>query len=244
MAYDLVPLGAIGCMQHHTPSHICKMVQSGNVDAALLPVACLDNVTQKYETLGNFGISCRGDVGSVLMFCRLPLETIAEKRLPIYITPHSRTSVALFQYLYQRRFGSTPVLTEEQCSAYAHMYIGNESLDFAQSRNHSVEVIDLSGWWYKETGYPFVFARWVVRRDVLVEAKEQLLQWQNESTAMATSEAGHELMVLNNQSQFASLEEAHAYYHQLEFSLGEDELVGLNLFQTSLRKLKLCNPAA
>ena len=137
-----------------------------------------------------------------------------------------------------------PELTQEKNEAYAHLYIGNESLDVAQSCNHNADTIDLSGWWYEETSYPFVFARWVVRRDSAAQTKEQLTQWLNESTALAATESGQELMTLNNRSLFPSLEKARAYYRQLTFRLGDDELVGLNLFQTSLRKINVCTPAA
>lgn len=227
---------------HHyaKPAEICRKVQQQQCDAALLPVACLESASRQYEPLGAYGIACKGAVGSVLLFCDLPLENSTKEHLPIFISEDSSTSRLIFQQLYQKKFGHAPTLTSDATKAFARVYIGNESLIMKRTRHPNAQVVDLGEWWHQETRLPCVFARWVVRRGLPESDKEKLLDWLEHSTRYALSAKGKQHMVETNADLFVSNLSAVEYYDRLRFRLEQDELAGLDYFLTSTREMNAC----
>jgi chorismate dehydratase len=132
----------------------------------------------------DIAIASRKEVRSVLILTRKDLSEVEHVALDRF----SRSSVALLRILLHRRFGSRPFflsMTPDPdamlTAADAALIIGDSALALAPG---DYQVIDLASEWFAETGLPFVFAFWAMRRScpgpelagMLREAKRYGLQ--------------------------------------------------------------------
>jgi len=141
------------------PSELADAVLHGRADAALVPVAdYLDAPSLKM--IDGLGICADGDVQSVLLKCRRPIEAV---RL-VALDPASRTSNALARILLEDKFGLS--VRMKHCGpgepADAAVMIGDRALC---SPPAPCGDYDLGGLWKAMTHLPFVFAVWAYRED-------------------------------------------------------------------------------
>ncbi len=145
-----------------TPSGLAEMLQRDELDAALVSVTeVLFN--DRYDVLDGIAIASLGEVQSVLLAHRRPLEEVRE----VFCDPASLTSVQLLRVLLAER-GLKPwfkPLTSYDFAALPDfaLLIGDRALDFARA-THTHEVWDLGSAWYELTRRPFVYAIWALRR--------------------------------------------------------------------------------
>lgn len=212
-----------------TPARVHELVAQGCCDAALLPAASLPEFSGEMEPLGAYGIACNGAVQSVQLFSREPLETLLRERRPIYATPKSRTSIRLLEILCQRKYGIRPVFTTSYPRGDAHLLIGDAAFECAYSLSGLSCNIDLGAWWKNHTGLPFVYARWVVSRNLAPAHRDALAAWLESCASQAAApegaarQAGHHW---NDAEDAARC----AYYQHIHPRLLADDLAGLRLF--------------
>ena len=148
-----------------SPRALGQMAERGEVDAAPLSLVDCLCLAERFEPLGDFCIATRREARSVLLFSRKPLEAL--EGATIAITGETSTSVQLLKVLLQHKYRIWPrayVALGESCDAF--LLIGDEAL---RQRHGSPEFpyrYDLGVEWYEWTGLPFVFALWVVRKDL------------------------------------------------------------------------------
>jgi chorismate dehydratase len=119
----------------------------------------------QYDILDGIAVASLGEVLSVFLAHRLPLEEMHE----VYCDTASLTSVNLLKVLLAERglhpeFKSLP----DYDSAVEYdfvLLIGNPAIDFRRFP-HPHELWDLGAAWYELTGLPFVYAVWALRRGV------------------------------------------------------------------------------
>jgi len=154
------------------PSLLSRRFLAGDFDAALLPV---------FETLrlpeprivDGFGIGAVGEVRSVIVAHRLPLEKTPE----IVLDPASRTSVHLLQVLLSQYLKvPTRVVEKSEDPEAARLIIGDPALRFQERRNPSWNIFDLGRAWHDWTDLPFVFAVWTLSGDAPEETAGLLRQ--------------------------------------------------------------------
>jgi chorismate dehydratase len=103
----------------------------------------------------------------VLLFGRRPIPELESG--VVGLTQESSTSVRLLQVLLQQKYRCKRVRFHrgEDAADDARLVIGDAAL---RARREGLagypHVADLAGEWHAWTGMPFVFARWVVARDV------------------------------------------------------------------------------
>jgi predicted solute-binding protein len=149
------------------PAQIAALLESGEVDAALVPVVTvLDN--PDLRVLPGVCIGARGPVDSVLLVGETPPETWNR----IVLDGQSRTSAALVRVLLEgplaeRLPGVSEVVAvapgtapEQAVGRTGALVIGDAARTLAQRLSHR---IDLSQTWTEWTGHGFVFAVWAVR---------------------------------------------------------------------------------
>lgn len=147
------------------PSRLADQLADRQLDVALIPsIEFLQD--PNYTIVSDACIACRGPVWSVKLFSRVPVELI--RRLAL--DEGSRTSVALTRILLAQRHGVFPELetlpigaTLPDTSADAVLLIGDRAIH--SPAEHFDVVWDLGEEWSKWTGWSFVFAMWVARRD-------------------------------------------------------------------------------
>jgi predicted solute-binding protein len=163
---------------------------SGEVAAAAVPVGGLSALVGAVETVGRFGIAADGDVMSVLLFSRVPFEAMHRPRT-IRITGETASSVRLLYLLLGQchGFDRLPHLAADNQVPDGELLIGDRALVRGQAdgRTQSIYVTDLSRRWRDTHGLPFVFARWVVRKDASGSVKAAVARWLDEFKAREAS---------------------------------------------------------
>jgi chorismate dehydratase len=145
-----------------TPSELAEMLRRDELDAALVSVTeVLFN--DRYDVLDGIAIASLGEVKSVLLAHRQPIEEITE----VFCDTASLTSVQLLRVLLAER-GLRPEFKplanyDFEALPDCALLIGDPALDFLRApRQH--EVWDLGAAWYELTKLPFVYAVWALRR--------------------------------------------------------------------------------
>lgn len=161
---NAVPLtrGLEDQIKFEPPSKLAKMLKNGELDAALLSITeALQN--DGYDILDGMAIASLGEVYSVVLIHKVPLEQMKE----IYLDTASCTSVNLLKVLLAEK-GLKPELKPLDSYANAKnldavLLIGNAAIEFRRA-NPEAEVWDLGAAWLELTNLPFVYAVWVLRR--------------------------------------------------------------------------------
>ena len=127
---------------------------------------------------------------SVLLFSRVPFEAMHRPRT-IRITGETASSVRLLYLLLGQchGFDGLPHLAAGDQVPDGELLIGDRALVRGQAagRTPSIYVTDLSRRWRDSHGLPFVFARWVVRKDAPGSVKAAMARWLDEFKAREAS---------------------------------------------------------
>ena len=145
------------------PAKLALLMQQGSIDLALLPVAAIPTIKDA-QIIADYGIASDGNVASVALFSRVPIEDIAT----VYLDYQSRTSVRLAQLLLHHYWKKEVVYIpapENYIDAItgnkAGVIIGDRAL---MNLSNFEYVYDLSKAWKAYTGLDFIFAAWVANK--------------------------------------------------------------------------------
>ncbi len=157
------------------PSVCGDKVIQGKADIGLIPVAMLPLVTDRYEMLNNYCLGANGKVKTVLLLSNVPLNEIKD----IHLDFESRTSVRLVTILAEHYWKLKDVkwhaIGSDNLSDYTRFQsvvaIGDKTFELADKFKYQ---FDLAEEWYSFTSLPFVFACWVVKKNLPQETIEHL----------------------------------------------------------------------
>ena len=210
------------------PSKLAAMLQRDELDAALVSVTeVLFN--DRYDVLDGIAIASLGEVKSVLLAHRKPIEEVKE----VFCDAASLTSVNLLKVLLAER-GLKPEFKPLENYAAAHekdfvLLIGDPALDFLLDP-HAHEIFDLGAAWFELTKLPFVYAVWALRRGIPnSEMRRHLI----EAKAFGLDTLDHIIRTRTEYTQ--EFREDYLGWH-IHFHLGTDEKRGLKKFIELLRK--------
>jgi chorismate dehydratase len=233
------------------PSSLNAMLREGSID--LSPSSSIEYLHNPllYEYVDGISVSSKGPVGSIFLFSRRPIGSL--DGCTIYVTSQSETSIALLQIVLKRFHGVSCPLTvsknPESMDAEAFLLIGDEALKYHsgikiqnekfQDAGTSQFVYDLGEIWHQKTGLPFVFALWIVRKelyrpddarhDLFVKFTGDLLKAKEESLKNLHEIAGHSPM-----KAFMKEEAIIDYWNKLDYELSDEHKKGLYLFRDYL----------
>jgi chorismate dehydratase len=163
-ALNTVPLirGLEEQILYAPPSQLAEMLRRDELDAALVSVV-EPLLNDRYDILDGIAVASLGEVKSVLLAHRQPLEQMRE----VHCDPASLTSVRLLKVLLAER-GLKPEFKPLPDYHFATapdnlLLIGDPALDFLFGQ-HDHEIFDLGAAWFELTKLPFVFAVWALRR--------------------------------------------------------------------------------
>lgn len=231
------------------PSSLNLMLRSGEIDVG--PVSSIEYGVSpdSYHLLPGLSISSIGPVKSVLLFSRLPIEDLQGTK--IGLTTDSDTSVNLLRIILGRQYGfrnemrRTSLPLKEALGEFsALLLIGDAALRESMS-DHGLHVYDLGELWYVYTGFPFVFALWLVtdravkekRGEVatlsarLIEAKEQACRSYEEIAASCA------------EREWMSRDSLVDYWRTISYDLGPEHLRGVSTFYRFAAELGLIERA-
>ncbi len=152
-------------LQTDYPSNLAKGLAEGSIDMALLPVAAMPRIPGA-RIVSDWGIASDGDVASVALFSKVPLEAIEA----VYLDYQSRSSVRLATLLLKEFWKkdvellpAPPDYIQNISGTTAGVIIGDRALE---QRHNFAYIYDLSQGWKDWTGMPFVFAAWIANKDL------------------------------------------------------------------------------
>jgi chorismate dehydratase len=213
------------------PSRLAELLREDKLDAALVSVTeVLFN--DRYDILDGIGVASLGEVKSVFLAHRKPLEETRQ----ILCDPASLTSVNLLKVLLGER-GLKPdfaPLPNYHDAAFhdAVLLIGDPALNFLRAP-HGHQVWDLGTAWSELTGLPFVYAVWALRRGADTTQIRRALR---DAKAFGLETLDH---IIRERSEY-DLEFRKDYlgWH-IHYHVGADEKRGLMKFIELLRKYGL-----
>jgi len=155
------------------PSELNRMLASDMLDISSVSSAAYGIHHRKWLLLPGVSIACNGNVMSVLLVSRTPLESLHGKR--VQATDESATAVRLMRLMFAHR-NITPILETRKIhapsqvapDAAAALIIGDAALRHDWSSEFEY-VWDLGDLWARHANLPFVFAVWAVREEFAVE---------------------------------------------------------------------------
>jgi chorismate dehydratase len=144
------------------------------VDAGPVPLVDTWEIEERYQPLGSFCIATTERARSVFLFSKRPWHALDGAE--IGISDQTSTSVRLLKVLLANVWEAKPerFTSIDRTSNDAFLLIGDDAL---RARNGVLEfphMADLGAEWTEWTGLPFVFARWVARRDLRGADRDRL----------------------------------------------------------------------
>jgi chorismate dehydratase len=245
-----------------TPAFLNRELKTGNADIS--PSSSFYYIVNYKSSyiFPNLSISSKERVKSIYLFSSKPVEDFSEDET-IYITPETLTSLNLLKILlaevYKLDLKKINFITLqpndnlELDSGFEtggmgggnFLHIGNNALKFRKHIPEDYFAYDLADLWYKHTGYPFVFALFIIRKDSYDINKNEfdiLYKYLIKSKEAAVSgfrEAALSILE-SDEYKFISYEELIDYWTEcLSFDFGEKEIKGFNIYSDLLYKNKL-----
>ncbi len=210
------------------PARLAEMLQRDELDASVVSVVeVLFN--DRYDVLDGIAIASLGEVKSVLLAHRKPLNQVTE----VFCDTASLTSVQLLRVLLAEQglepeFKALPSYDFSALPDYA-LLIGDPALDFALGP-HAHEIWDLGAAWFELTNLPFVYAVWALRRGVENTALRRLLR-EARDFGLDTLDS-----IIRTRTEYTyDFRQDYLGWH-IHYYLGSDEKRGLAKFMELLRR--------
>jgi len=211
-----------------TPSKLAEMLQKDELDAGLVSITEV-LFHDRYDVLDSMAIASLGEVQSVFLAHRRPVEEIEE----VFCDTASLTSVNLLRVLLAER-GLKPEFKPlaDYKSAKDKDYvllIGDAALDFLRAP-HDHEIMDLGAAWLELTQLPFVYAVWALRRGI---ENKQLRRQLREARDFGLDTLDS---IIQSRTEYdCEFRKDYLGWH-IHYHLGTDEKRGLAKFIELLRK--------
>lgn len=228
------------------PSKLNKMLSNGEVD--LSPSSSIEYLRNPshYKYIDGISISSRGPVGSIFLFTARPVEQLREST--VYVSSQSETSIALLNIILKKFYRENCILkvsdNPENSGGESFLLIGDDALKYkSQKEKHGMQLVyDLGELWYEKTGLPFVFALWIVRKELYAEKnfKHELFDKFTKDLSKAKEIALRNLPEIAKHSpmkRFMSEDDIISYWNKLDYELSDEHKKGLELFNKYLKEL-------
>ncbi|SHG61877.1 futalosine synthase [Thermosyntropha lipolytica DSM 11003] len=152
------------------PTDLNRMLKEGELDLAPISSIAYAQNYEEYVLMPDISISCDGEVKSVYLFSKVPIEELDGKK--IALSNISATSVNLlyilmhfFYKIEPHYFISAPELGAMLLEGEAALLIGDDALRAKYKQEKRLFVYDLGQLWKDKTGLPMVFAVWAIREE-------------------------------------------------------------------------------
>jgi len=223
-ALNTVPLtrGLEDQIIYATPAKLAEMLRCDELDAALVSVV-EPLLNDRYDILDGVAVAALGEVQSVFLAHRQPLEQARE----VFCDPASLTSVLLLKTLLAER-GLKPEFKPLESYPAAKekdfvLLIGDAALDFVLAP-HEHEIFDLGTAWFELTALPFVFAVWALRRGI---ENQELRRQLREAKDFGMDTLDH---IIRRRTEYTEDFRKDYFGWHLHYHLGTDEKRGITKF--------------
>lgn len=225
------------------PSQLNWALRNDLIDVS--PSSSVEYLLNKelYDYVDGICISSKKYVGSVLLFSDYDIKTLDGKK--ILLTDQSATSHLLLRVILEKFVGLKP---HYDISAMPHtgdnfLLIGDDALRYRKLNNHK-KVYDLANLWYQYTGLPFVFALWIIRKEITNPESELYQSYQKfkEKLLYAKNRCKKYFkeMVENYHLKDFMTEDEIIYYwtENMDYEFTDLQKKSLELFESYINQLK------
>lgn len=217
-------------------SGVAPAIKEGRVDAGPVPLTDAFRLEDQCVPVSGFCIATTDKARSVLLYSKQPIDKLTGLR--VGVTSESATPLLLLQVLLSLKHKVQP-------EAYVDMEEPHDAFlitdDLALRRRLGVRGFphryDLGEEWFRWTGLPFVFSRWVTRKDM---GPDDFLLL--EDTLYVGLEEGVEVLFHESEPRDRLLmlpKDIVEYIQGFRFFTGLSELKAIDLFRRYLDQLKL-----
>jgi chorismate dehydratase len=213
------------------PSKLAEQLRKGELDAALVSITeVLFN--DRYDILDGIAIASLGEVYSVLLAHKKPLEEVKE----VFCDTASLTGLNLMKVLLAERnlFPEFKPLENYKAAGEKDfvLLIGDPAIDFQRSP-HTHEIFDLGAAWTEMTRLPFVYGVWALRRGIEnTELRRELREAKN--FGLDTIET-----IIETREEYDENFRRDYFEWNIHYNLADEEKRGIDKFCELLRKHKL-----
>jgi chorismate dehydratase len=234
--FENQPLPAGMKLVSEPPAILNQMLKEGALDISSVSASAFARNADDWVMLPDLSIACFGKVMSVLLVSRYEFTDLHEKT--VFLTDESATAVDLVKLLFamqevrpefeRRRVKSPEDLTD---MAGAGLVIGDAALKH-NWHEHYAHVWDLCEMWNDQTGLPFVFAVWAVRKTFAKEHSalvRQVAEMLQHSKAAGLADIDHVAEISANRLGI-DLAVSKIYFKSMYYHLSEPEVHCLKTF--------------
>ena len=220
------------------PTTLNQKVLDGDIDISPVSALWYAEHQDKFLLLPDLSISSESGVESVLLFSQFPLKKMKGRQ--IAITGQGRTTPALLEIICRSRYGfrpdfkmASPETQDIPEDASAILLIGDSALTAKEKlKRPGIYVTDLAEEWKEWTALPFVFAVWVVRKDVFLAQPKKVLELHEallRSKQWGAKNLGEILKVAEKKTSLPR-NVLERYFSRLSYDFNEGLKCGLKLY--------------
>ena len=159
------------------PRQLGHLTRHDELDAACVPVLAARSLRRRYAPLGNLGFAAVGPVPVAVLAARLEIELLGSAA--VGVSDQGATAVAalevLLSHAYRVREPNIVPLSPDRFDLGAVLLVGDDAIEASRSPSAPfVHPYDLAGEWRNWTGGPLPLCRWIVRKSLPDEQKEEL----------------------------------------------------------------------
>jgi chorismate dehydratase len=147
------------------PSAVTTALTHGEIDAGLVPLVDCFRLEDRLQPVAGFCVASVQHASSVYLYSTRPIAALSGAR--IGVTHEACTAACLLHVLLRLQYQVQPAAYGPLHTAHeACLLIGNQALRQRMGVPGFPYTYDLAAAWHAWTGLPFVFSRWMVRRDL------------------------------------------------------------------------------
>lgn len=220
------------------PRQLGVLAKKSEVDVG--PISLMDSleIESTFEPLSDLGIAARSAARSVLLFSKKPIALLSGQR--VGITDETATSSELLKVILKGRYSVEPQFSSGFAAAdVARLLIGDPALAALKDPYYRSEYqhrYDLGEEWNDWQKLPFVFARWMVRKDLPESSKNKLSDFLKHNLEVAVKDPD---MILKRfpVPGFMTNAECVNYLSAFTYYLGSAEKEAVRTFRRLSREL-------
>ena len=224
------------------PGTLNQMISDNNLDMSPISSATCADIHEDIVVLPQFCLSSIGYVGSVTLASNIPIEELDKKN--IGVTNASHTSAVLLKILLKKYYNAQPIYhttgpRPKLNEFHAALLIGNDAM--LKNSIPPTYTYDLGDLWLRKTGYPVVFAVFVVRKSIIDKycSKIQLIMASYKKSLECLKNKKAILIAKAAQKYPEVIYDINQYYDVLKFEFTDDLKKALKFYFSEGANLNL-----
>ena len=161
--YDMERRGIV--LLDMEPNAVADALQQGDIDAGPVSLLDIDRLTPQADLITGFCVASVNRAISSVLLSNIPISDLGGHS--VAVSEPDPTSLQLLRLLFAQKHGiGDPVIVDRASEHDALLLTGNRALRGRRAERGFSHRYDLGEEWQTWTGLPFVFSRWMARKDM------------------------------------------------------------------------------